>query len=285
MLVPDLKDLQNNHPRLSREPTPALSRIGAKGTPSRGATPLYPLLLLTVTLSITAACIPGATTTSPTPAPPSTPATRYTERTPTPGGTGKVYLGREIAQVMGVGGASWLERPQREQEEHLTALIDALELTGNDVVADIGAGSGVVTLRIAYEIPKGRVLAVDVQPEMLERLEERAKDADITNIETVLGTEKDPHLEPGTVDIAILVDAYHEFTWPYEMMTAIAASLRPGGRVILVEYRAEDPEIPIKRLHKMTQAQAIAEMAAVGLIPRKTLDVLPRQHLMIFQAP
>jgi SAM-dependent methyltransferase len=202
-----------------------------------------------------------------------------------PDGIGKFYMGREIAQVMGHIAAGWLERPSREAEEQPTELIKALKLNKNDVVADIGAGTGFFSFRIAPLLTSGKVLAVDIQPEMLNIIESSEKQKHITNVETVLGSESDPKLPPESVDLALMVDAYHEFSYPREMMQGIVRSLKPGGRVVQVEYRGENPFVMIKPLHKMTQKQARKEMQAAGLIWRETNNVLPQQHIMIFQKP
>jgi SAM-dependent methyltransferase len=198
-------------------------------------------------------------------------------------GIGKCYMGREIAQVMGHLGAAWLDRPERESEEAPGALIRSLGLKPGDVVADVGAGTGYFALRIAPLVPQGKVLAVDVQPEMLQILEHKRREARLRNVQPMLGKPDDPRLPPGSVDLVLMVDVYHEFAYPREMMQGIVRALRPGGRVALVEYRAEDPHVPIRPSHKMSQAQAKAEMAAVGLTWVQTLDVLPWQHLMFFE--
>jgi ubiquinone/menaquinone biosynthesis C-methylase UbiE len=198
-------------------------------------------------------------------------------------GIGKCYMGREIAQVMGHLGAAWLDRPEREREERPGILIRNLGLAPADVVADIGAGTGYFSLRIAPLVPGGKVLAVDIQPEMLDIIRRKQRKTGIRNVEPVLGASDDPRLAPASVDLVLMVDVYHEFSQPREMMRAIATALRRGGRVALVEYRAEDPQVPIKPLHKMTQAQATKEMAAVGLQWIETRDVLPWQHLMFFR--
>ncbi len=198
-------------------------------------------------------------------------------------GIGKFYMGREISHVMGYRGMEWLERPEREISEMPEQVVAALDLRPDDVVADIGAGSGYFTFRISPRVPDGRVLAVDVQPEMLAVIEERAEELGMSNVVPVAGTETSPNLPESSVDLALMVDAYHEFSYPHEMMKGLVRALKPGGRVALVEYRGEDPTVPIKELHKMTQAQARREMGVVGLSWRETLDFLPRQHLMIFE--
>ena len=198
-------------------------------------------------------------------------------------GTGKFYLGREIAQVMGHQGAGWLERSNREEEERTDLLIKALELQPDDVVADIGAGSGYFTFRMIPLVPQGEVLAVDIQPEMLDMIQEKKVDQSVDNIRTILGTIENPKLPADSVDWVLLVDAYHEFSHPYEMMSNIADALSANGKVALVEYRAEDPSIQIKPKHKMTEAQAVKEMEKVGLQLVENKEMLPQQHLMIFQ--
>lgn len=206
-------------------------------------------------------------------------------------GIGKVYMGREISQVMGHLGAGWLERIERVQEERTDLLIDNLGLEPGDVVADIGAGTGYFAFPISKRVFEGKVLAVDIQTEMLDIIEARkaagqaaSGDADSwSNIETVLGTEDDPNLPANSVDVILMVDAYHEFAYPREMGEAMARALRPGGQIALVEYRLEDPTVPIKTLHKMSEAQARKEMEALGLTWVETKDILPQQHLMFFE--
>jgi ubiquinone/menaquinone biosynthesis C-methylase UbiE len=202
---------------------------------------------------------------------------------PSRDGIGKCYMGREIAQVMGHQGAEWLERPEREQEERPSVLIRNLPLRPGANVADIGAATGYFAFRIAALVPQGKVYAVDIQPEMLQIMERRKRENGVRNVQPVLGTIDDPRLPADSVDLVLMVDVYHEFSQPREMMQAVARALRAGGRVALVEYRAEDPDVPIKMLHKMTQAQAIREMAAAGLRHVETRDVLPWQHLMFFE--
>jgi ubiquinone/menaquinone biosynthesis C-methylase UbiE len=210
---------------------------------------------------------------------------RYTEKRPSRDGIGKVYMGREISHVMGHLAAGWLERPEREREERTDLLIDHLPLKADDVVADVGAGTGFFSIPIAERVPRGKVLAVDIQQEMLDIIERRKLAGAPENIETVLGTITDPKLPPNGVDLILIVDAYHEFSHPYEMGVAMFESLKAGGRLVLIEYRAEDPFVPIKQLHKMTEAQAIREMEALGLQHRRTEDFLPQQHFMVFEKP
>ena len=207
-----------------------------------------------------------------------------------PNGIGKFYMDREIAHVMGFGpggqGAEWLERAVREKEEKLTLLIKSLDLKPGMVVADIGAGSGVISILMAEKIlPDGSVMAVDVQQEMLDRLRENTKRMKITNIEPVKGTQRTTSLKPGSVDLAIMVDVYHELEFPYEMLLDISKSLKPGGRVAFVEYRKEDPDVPIKLVHKMSEEQVKKEAALpeFGLKWTKTIGVLPWQHIVLFE--
>ncbi|BAZ24777.1 type 11 methyltransferase [Kalymmatonema gypsitolerans NIES-4073] len=202
-----------------------------------------------------------------------------------PDGIGKFYMGREIAKVMGHTGALWLERPSREAEEQPSKVVNALNLKPNYVVADIGAGTGYMSFRIAPLLTKGKVLAVDIQPEMLDIIEFLNKENNITNVEPILATLTNPNLPSESVNLALMVDAYHEFENPREVMQGIFRALKPGGKVALVEYRGENPFIMIKRLHKMSQRQAQKEMQAVGLVWRETKNLLPQQHLMVFEKP
>ncbi len=209
----------------------------------------------------------------------------YSSKTPSRDGIGKIYMGREISQVVGHGAVRWLERPERETEEAPSKVIENMELKPTDVVADIGAGSGYFSFLLADLVPDGKVLAVDIQQEMLNFIEGQKKLKKKRNVETVLGTIEDTKLPEGEVDAIIMVDAYHEFSHPFEMATSMAKGLRPGGRIILIEYRGEDPEVQIKPLHKMTEQQCIREMKAVGMEHVETRDFLPIQHFMIFQKP
>jgi len=197
-----------------------------------------------------------------------------------PDGIGKFYVGREIAQVMGHPGAGWLERSTRESEERPARAIAALNLKPTDVVADIGAGSGYFSLRIATKVAE--VYAVDIQPKMLERLQDHQAKLAIPNVKTILGSNVSPNLPDNSVDLAIMVDAYHEFEYPHEMMESIYRSLKPMGRVVLLEYKGENPLIMIKGLHKMTQTQVRAELEPIGLHFVEDKRVLPQQHLLVF---
>jgi len=199
-------------------------------------------------------------------------------------GIGKFYMGREIAQVMGHEAADWLERPERNDEERPGALLDCLELKPGQVVADIGAGSGYFSRRMAKSVaPTGKVFAEDIQPEMLNLLTNRMTAGGITNVIPVIGTVADPKLPEQSIDLVLLVDVYHEFEFPYEMMSNICRALKPAGRVAFVEYRAEDPNVPIKPLHKMTESQVKKEISVQSLEWLKTIEVLPRQHIIEFR--
>jgi SAM-dependent methyltransferase len=208
---------------------------------------------------------------------------QYTHIPPSIDGTGILYMGREIAQVMGHEGADWLERPERGAEEQPERVIDIMQLAPTDAVADIGAGTGYFSLRIARRIPAGKVIGEDIQPEMIALMRAAIAEKGASNVEPLLGATDDPHLPPGAVDKVLLVDAYHEFDQPLEMMRGILRGLKPDGEVIFVEYRGEDPSVPIKSLHKMTEAQLSAEMAAVGLRLERRDESLPWQHVLIYR--
>jgi len=211
-------------------------------------------------------------------------STRYEQRTPSRDGIGKFYMGREISQVMGHLGAEWLERPEREREEMPNLLVELLNFKQGDVVADIGVGTGYIARRIAPKVgDTGTIYGVDIQQEMLDRLAEKMTEAGITNVKGVLGTIMDPKLPPNSVDVALMVDVYHEFSHPYEMMQNICRALKTGGRVVFVEYRAEDASVPIKRLHKMSELQVIREATPHPLVWVETLDKLPWQHVIVFE--
>jgi ubiquinone/menaquinone biosynthesis C-methylase UbiE len=202
-----------------------------------------------------------------------------------PNGIGIFYMGREIAQVMGHQAADWLERPEREEEERTDLLIDALKFREGEVVADIGCGSGYIARKLAKKItPGGFVYGVDIQPEMLDLLAKRMAMFRIDNVKPLLGTTTDPKVPPASCDTMIMVDVYHEFDQPYEMIRGMIAGLKPGGRIVFVEYRKEDPKVPIKEVHKMAEAQVRTEM---GVHPEmehaETIGVLPRQHIIVFR--
>ena len=214
------------------------------------------------------------------------PEARYETRTPRDrDGIGKIYFGREIAQVMGHQGAGWLERPEREEEERTDLLLKELALKPGERVADIGAGSGYFSWRMAKLVGEnGRIYATDIQQEMLDILMAQMGRRGVEKIvRPVLGTVQDSGLTAGTVDTVILVDVYHELDFPYEMTRSMIAALRPGGRLVLVEYRGEDPAVPIKRLHKMTVAQVKKEMGVHPVTFEQNIATLPRQHILVFR--
>jgi ubiquinone/menaquinone biosynthesis C-methylase UbiE len=192
--------------------------------------------------------------------------------------------GRKIAPVMGAAGAGWLERSERETEEQPEKALDAMDIREGMVVADVGAGTGYMTLRIARRVgPTGKVYGNDVQPEMIRRLRENAAKAKLDNIETVLGAEADPKLPAGKMDIVLMVDVYHELSRPQEMLRRIRAALKPDGRLVLLEYRKEDPKVPIKLEHKMSVDEVKTEVEAEGYKLDKTVETLPRQHILFFR--
>lgn len=198
-------------------------------------------------------------------------------------GIGKFYMDREIAQVMDADGIHWLERSARADEEQPRMLMEALQLHGGETVADLGAGSGYFTFKLANAVgPRGAVLAVDIEPKMLDFIRARAAKENQTNIGLVKATEMNPKLPANRLDLVLLVDVYHELSFPYEVMRHVYASLKPKGRVALVEYRAEDGNVPIKRVHKMSERQIIAELQAAGFKHLATNAILPQQHLVFF---
>lgn len=193
--------------------------------------------------------------------------------------------GRRYANVMGAAGADWLVRPEREQEEHPDAALDAIGIAKGSTVADIGAGVGYMTWRLAERVgPGGKVYASDIQPEMLRQLSANMAARRITNVEPVLGAVDDPKLPPNSLDLVLMVDVYHEFSEPQAMLRHIRAALRKDARVVLLEYRAEDPAVPIRPEHKMTVAQVKSELEPEGFRLDRVSEVLPRQHILIFKA-
>jgi len=208
---------------------------------------------------------------------------KYTYRKGDFNGIGKWYMGREIAYVMGFQGINWLERSEREIEEDVATLIKNMKIKTDDTIADIGAGSGYHVFKMAPLADKGLVYAVDIQPEMLEAIELKKKSKRVSNVETVLGSAKSINLPKNSLDKVLLVDVYHEFSNPFEMIESIKNALKPNGLLFLIEYRGEDPNVPIKKIHKMTKKQSIAEMRAVGLKLKENIDNLPWQHCMIFE--
>ncbi|WP_205500862.1 class I SAM-dependent methyltransferase [Rufibacter psychrotolerans] len=206
----------------------------------------------------------------------------YATKTPHPDGTGKVYLGREIAHVMSAAGGEWLERDTRQEEENVNLAIQKLNLQPNSVVADVGAGTGYYTFRLAPLVPHGKVYAVEVQDAFVSALEARKKELGLSNVTVVKGSAQSPNLPENSLDLAIMVDVYHELAYPREMLQALHRALKPTGQLLLLEYRAEDPNVPIKELHKMSVAQANKELAANGFTLVKREDFLPMQHFLLY---
>lgn len=207
---------------------------------------------------------------------------RYTYNTASYSGTGKSYMGREIAHVMGFQGMEWLERPEREAEESVGTLLQNMQIGMEDTIADIGAGSGYHTFKMAEIASKGLIYGVDIQEEMLFVMDARKESQELKNVTVILGGEQHVNLPENSIDKVLMVDVYHEFSYPFEMITAIKKALRPAGKIYLIEYRGEDPNVPIKKLHKMTEAQAIMELKASGFTLLENIDNLPWQHCMVF---
>ncbi|MDA7736625.1 class I SAM-dependent methyltransferase [Flavobacteriaceae bacterium] len=209
--------------------------------------------------------------------------TKYTYKRGDYNGIGKWYMGREVAYVMGFQGINWLERSEREIEEDVSTLIKNMEIKTDDTIADIGAGSGYHVFRMAPLAENGLVYAVDIQPEMLEAIELKKRSKRVSNVETVLGSEKSINLPKNSLDKILLVDVYHEFSYPAEMVGSIKNALKSNGQLFLIEYRGEDSSVPIKKIHKMTVKQSIKEMEAAGFRLKENIDNLPWQHCMIFE--
>lgn len=207
----------------------------------------------------------------------------YTYKNPSYDGIGKVYMGREISFVMGFEGMAWLERRSREQEESVSLAIKNLPVSESSVVADIGAGSGYYTFKIAPKVPKGKVYAVEIQEKAINYLKEKSQELGISNVVPVMGSEKSPNLPTASVDLAIMVDVYHELEYPVEMLASIRQSLKPGGKLLLIEYRGEDPEVAIKPLHKMTVKQAEKELTANGFKLVQNGQFMKIQHFLVFE--
>lgn len=197
-------------------------------------------------------------------------------------GIGKWYMGREIAHVMGYQGIDWLERSEREKEENVSNLIENMGIKPTDTIADIGAGSGYHVFRMAPLANNGLIYAVDIQVEMLMEIENTKQFNKINNVETILGSETSIQLPIRSVDKILMVDVYHEFNFPIEMIASIKNALKPEGQLFLIEYRGEDPKVPIKKIHKMTENQAVKEMEAAGFKLKSNITNLPWQHCMIF---
>jgi SAM-dependent methyltransferase len=207
----------------------------------------------------------------------------YTTAPASPAGIGKFFMGREIAQVMGHPGIGWLERSDREKEEAPSQAIALLDLAPDAIIADIGAGSGYYSFRIAPLVPKGKVIAVDIQQEMLDYLKVEAAKREITNVQTHLGTIDSIKLPENSIDAVLFVDAYHEFSHPAEMLQSIHSALKPGGKIYLLEFRAEDPRVPIQALHKMSADQVNKEFQALGFTFVENKPNLPWQHFLVFK--
>ncbi|RWY50033.1 class I SAM-dependent methyltransferase [Mucilaginibacter gilvus] len=211
------------------------------------------------------------------------PGAVYTYKTATTGGEGKFYLGREIAQMMSFDGAAWLERDSRQREENTELAISRLPINKNSVVADIGAGTGYYTFRISPKVPLGKVYAVEIQDDAIKYLENKSTQLKQANVTVIKGSERSPNLPPNIIDLAIMVDVYHELLYPQEILQAISASLKPKGKLLLLEYRAEDPEVAIKALHKMSVAQVNKEMKANGFHLVRRGEFMPIQHFLMYQ--
>jgi SAM-dependent methyltransferase len=207
----------------------------------------------------------------------------YREGRGSPDGIGKFYQGREIAAIMGFQGAPWLERPSRASEERPDLLVEELHLQPGITVADIGAGTGYLSRRMSPIVGSGRVFAVDVQPQMVALLTELSRKPEYKNIVPIRSSTDDVQLPPDSVDLAVMVDVYHELAYPYEVMRSLLLALKPGGRVVLMEYRAEDPAVPIKALHKMSEVQIRREMSVLPLTWERTSERLPMQHIVVFR--
>lgn len=207
---------------------------------------------------------------------------KYTFKKEDPNGIGKWYLGREIAQVMGYQGMGWLERPERDTEENTADLLGNMGIQAGDTVADIGAGSGYHVFKIAPKLGEGLIYAVDIQDEMLAALASKMQKGKQKNIAAIKGSEKSVNLAENSVDKVLMVDVYHEFEYPFEMIASIKKALKADGKIFLIEYRGEDAKVPIKKLHKMTEEQAVKEMRAAGMKLERNIGNLPSQHCMVF---
>ena len=206
----------------------------------------------------------------------------YTYKQGDPNGIGKWFMGREIAYVMGYQGMDWLERSEREEEEKTTKLLNNMHIGATDTIADIGAGSGYHVFKMAPMAKKGLIYAVDIQPEMLVTIDYRKASEAIKNVQTIQGSERSANLPENAIDKVLMVDVYHEFNFPVEMIASIKKALKSDGKLYLIEYRGEDPTVPIKRLHKMTENQAVEELEAAGFVLEENIDNLPWQHCMVF---
>ncbi|WP_194776831.1 class I SAM-dependent methyltransferase [Pararhodonellum marinum] len=209
-------------------------------------------------------------------------ATTYTYKTPDRDGTGKVYMGREIAHVMSFAGKNWLERPSRSKEENTELAIRNLPVNSKSIVADIGAGSGYYTFKIAQLVPEGLVYAVEIQDEAIVYLKEKSEELGFKQVKPIRGTEKNPMLPENAIDFAIMVDVYHELLYPHEVLQELRKSLKPDGKLLLIEYRGEDPKVNIKALHKMTVKQITKELEANGFRLEENGQFMNIQHFLVF---
>ncbi len=208
---------------------------------------------------------------------------RYSFKKPSQNGVGKVYMGREIASVMSFDGVDWLERNTRTKEENTMLAISKMPVRKNAVVADIGAGSGFYTFRIAPKVPEGKVYAVEIQGNAVEYLKKKASSLRRNNVTIIKGSEKSPGLPEGTLDLAIMVDVYHELLYPQEFLQSIRRSLKSNGKLLLLEYKAEDPDVRIKSEHKMSVAQVRKELEHNGYRLVQNGQFLPLQHFLVFE--
>ena len=213
---------------------------------------------------------------------PANPDEIYSYRPGDPNGIGKWYMNREIAYVMGYQGMSWLERPEREQEERTSLLLQNMDIQRDDVIADIGAGSGYHVFRMADMASQGKIYAVDIQDEMLAAMQQKIDKGGVKNVELIKGGDQSTNLPSNAVDKILIVDVYHEFEYPFEIMASLRMALKPGGKLYLIEYRGEDSSVPIKKVHKMTEKQAVKEMQAAGFKLESNIGNLPWQHCMVF---
>lgn len=207
----------------------------------------------------------------------------YTYRNGSADGTGKFYYEREIAKVMGASGSDWLERDERQQEENTDLAIEKMNLPANAVVADIGAGTGYYTFKLALKLPVGKVYAVEIQDEMINYLDNKKRNLNSKNVEIVKGDMQSPNLPDSSIDLALMVDVYHELEYPQQMLQALRRSLKHNGKILLIEYRGEDASVPIKPLHKTTLAQLNKELTANGFELDFKGDFLPIQHFLLYR--
>lgn len=207
----------------------------------------------------------------------------YTFKKSSADGIGKYYMGREIAHIVSASAATWLERDDREQEENSNTAIQKMPLTPGETVADIGAGTGYYTFKIASKVPEGKVYAVEVQDEMIKHLRNKKQELNNKNVEIVKGSSTSVNLPSGSVDLAIMVDVYHELEYPHEILQSIKKALKPAGKILLIEYRGEDPAVQRNRLHKTTVQQLNKELAANGFKLLYRGEFLPIQHFLLYR--